>query len=97
MAPLETTFHQLWSSRHGYTWILYPFLAGLTGSRHLSTAAQWVTLGRSLRAVHANYTCSGTCAAHVQREVYAPQWRDQVMAFDQQVAAGRLRFILTIK
>ena len=87
MAPLETTSHQLWSSRHGFTWILYPFFEGPNGFATPLADAQWVTLGRSLRAVHATIL-PPALAAHVPREVYSPQWRDQVMAFDQQVAAG---------
>ncbi|MGH2975951.1 MAG: phosphotransferase, partial [Solirubrobacterales bacterium] len=86
MAPRETTSRQLWSSGHGFTWILYPFFAGHNGFERPLTAAQWVTLGRSLRAVH-SVALPPAHASRVPREDYAPRWRDTVMGYDQQVEA----------
>ncbi|HET9979644.1 MAG TPA: aminoglycoside phosphotransferase family protein [Ktedonobacterales bacterium] len=87
MAPLPTTTNTLWTEAHGFTWILYPFFEGANGFRSPLSDAQWVALGRSLRAVHAA-TLPPELAACVPREDYSPRWRDVVTAYDRQVEAG---------
>ena len=87
MAPLPTTAHTLWTQAHGFVWILYPFFAGANGFHAPLSDAHWVTLGRSLRAVHAA-TLPPELARRVPREDYSPRWRGIVLAYDQQVAAG---------
>ncbi|HEU4781779.1 MAG TPA: aminoglycoside phosphotransferase family protein [Ktedonobacterales bacterium] len=86
MAPLATTARQLWASGHGFTWILYPYFEGENGFRSPLSDAQWVTLGQSLRAVHASLL-PPELASRVPREDYAPRWRDIVVNYDRQVEA----------
>lgn len=87
MAPLPTTTNTLWAEAHGFTWILYPFFEGANGFRSPLTDAQWIALGRSLRAVHAA-TLPPELAARVPCEDYSPRWRDAVIAYDRHVEAG---------
>ena len=87
MAPLPTTAHTLWTQAHGFVWILYPFFAGANGFHAPLSDAHWVTLGRSLRAVHAA-TLPPELARRVPREDYSPRWRGIVLAYDQQVETG---------
>lgn len=84
MAPLATATHRLWASGHGFTWILYPFFAGHNGYEMALSEAHWVALGQSLKAVHTT-VLPAALARQVPREDYAPQWRDTVKEFDQQV------------
>jgi spectinomycin phosphotransferase len=87
MAPLATVNGALWSTGHGFTWILYPFFAGPNGFERPLSDAQWVALGKSLRAVH-SAILPESLAARVPREDYSPQWREAVTAFSQQVEAN---------
>lgn len=84
MAPLPTVDGQLWTSAHGFEWILYPFFAGRDGYEAPLSDAQWVALGRSLRAVH-SAILPPSLTERVPRERYSPQWRDIVRDFDAQV------------
>ena len=87
MAPLRTSAGALWTSGHGYRWILYPFLEGHNGFHAPLTDAQWIAFGRSLRAVH-DAELPGEVARLVQVEDYTARWRDMVVEFDRRVAAG---------
>jgi spectinomycin phosphotransferase len=84
VAPIATTTQRLWVNVHGFDWILYPFVEGHNGFAAALSPAQWVALGESLRAIHATVLPSAL-GRRVPREVYAPQWRDIVKGFDQQV------------
>jgi spectinomycin phosphotransferase len=88
MAPLLTTSGALWTSGHGFAWILYPFFDGSNGFERQLSAAQWLTLGKSLRAVH-GAVLPASLAARVPREDYSPRWRDVVTTFSQQVEGDR--------
>jgi spectinomycin phosphotransferase len=88
MAPLLTTGGALWTSGHDFAWILYPFFDGPNGFQRPLSDAQWLTLGRSLRAVHAAIL-PASLAARIPREDYSPCWRDAVTAFSEQVKGGR--------
>lgn len=88
MTPLSTTGGALWTSGHGFAWILYPFFDGPNGFERSLSDAQWMALGKSLRAVH-SAVLPATLATRVPREEYSPQWRDAVMAFGQQVEDDR--------
>src|SRR5215831_6696456 len=44
MAPLPTTNGALWTSGHGFAWILYPFFDGANGFAKPLSDAQWITL-----------------------------------------------------
>lgn len=84
MAPLATTAHQLWATEHGFVWILYPFFEGHNGFAAPLSAAQWIALGRCLKAVHTT-ALPPSLGRRVPREDFSPQWRDIVKRFDQQV------------
>jgi spectinomycin phosphotransferase len=88
MAPLATIDGARWTSGHGFAWILYPFFTGTNGFAAPLSNAQWIALGKSLRAVHA-LALPAALAARIPREEYSPHWRDDVVAFDQQVEADR--------
>src|SRR5579884_146497 len=50
MAPLPERDGRLWASADGFFWMLYPFFAGHNGFETPLSDAQWLALGRSLRA-----------------------------------------------
>lgn len=87
MAPLPTTARQLWTSGHGYQWILYPFFEGHNGYHVALTDTQWIAFGQCLRGTH-DAALPPELARRVPREDYSPRWRDIVTAFDQQIEAG---------
>src|SRR5262249_15964075 len=84
MAPLATATCQLWTSGHGFAWILYPFVEGHNGFETALSDAQWIALGRSLKAVHTT-TLPLALGWRGPREAYCPRWPDLVEEFDQQV------------
>lgn len=84
MAPLMTSTRGLWASGHGFSWILYPFFDGPNSFEKPLSDAQWVTLGRTLKAIH-TIILPPELAHRVLREDYSPQWRAIVMRFDEQV------------
>lgn len=86
MAPLQTCAGQLWTSGHGYRWILYPFLDGHNGFHAPLTDAQWIAFGRSLRAVH-DARLPAEVGQLVQVEDYTSRWRDMVDTFTRRVEA----------
>jgi spectinomycin phosphotransferase len=84
MAPLPALDGRLWLSGDGFTWVLYPFVAGHTGMAAPLTDAQWVALGASVSAVHAT-DLPPALAWRLPREDFAPRWRDVVKGFDREV------------
>jgi spectinomycin phosphotransferase len=84
MAPIATTSQGLWVNRQGFAWTLYPFVEGHNGFTTPLSDAQWIALGRSLRAVHAA-ALPLALNRRVPREDYAPRWRDIVKMFDTQI------------
>lgn len=87
MAPLPSRAGQLWTSGHGYRWILYPFLEGHNGFHAPLTDAQLVAFGRSLRTVH-EAELPAAVTRLVQVEDYTSRWRDMVDEFTGHVEAG---------
>jgi spectinomycin phosphotransferase len=88
MAPLPTANGALWTSGHGFNWILYPFFDGPNGFGRPLSDAQWFALGKSLRAVH-SAVLPVALAARIPRDGYSPRWRDMVTAFSEQVERER--------
>jgi spectinomycin phosphotransferase len=84
MAPLPTVTQRPWASGHGFEWILYPFFESHNAYEAALSDAQWVTLGRSLKAVHTT-VLPPALDRLVPREDYSPRWRDIVEEYDQQV------------
>jgi spectinomycin phosphotransferase len=88
MAPLPTKSGALWTSGHGFTWIIYPYFDGPNGFERPLSPAQWVTLGKSVYAVH-RAVLPATLATRIPREDYSPRWRDAVTAFSEQIKGNR--------
>lgn len=87
MAPLATTSGGRWVRAHGYTWILYPFMAGVTGYEVALADDQWVALGACLRGVH-TAALPPTLADRLPREEYSSRWRDAVRGYQRQVTSS---------
>jgi spectinomycin phosphotransferase len=85
LAPLPTSTQQLWARAQGFAWILYPFVADHNGFETALTAAQWVSLGQTLKAVH-TAILPEVLRGKVPREDYSSRWRDCVVELDRQVA-----------
>ncbi len=85
MAPLATSTGELCAQADGYSWLLYPFFEGRTGFQVELSQAQWIALGRCMRAVHSTSLPAGI-AERLPREDFGPRWRRVVEAFHQQVA-----------
>src|SRR5258706_4074816 len=81
MAPLPTVTQQLWASGHGFEWILYPFFESHNAYEAALSDAQWVTLGRSLKAVHST-VLPPALDRLVPREDYASRGRDIVEGYE---------------
>jgi spectinomycin phosphotransferase len=84
MAPIPTASGELWARDHDYDWLLYPFFEGRTGFQVELSRAQWVALGRCMRAVHTT-TLPAELAHLVPREEYSPRWRVLVREFHRQM------------
>ena len=85
--PLAACDGALWTQLEPYTVIVYPFVSGSDATDGGLTAAQWVTFGRALRAVH-DATLPAELLAQLPRESFSPRWRDEVRSF-QELAATR--------
>lgn len=85
MAPIATTAQTLSLDRHGFQWMLYPFFEGTNGFAAALSQVQWITLGASLKAIHAA-KLPARLLARVPREDYTPRWRALVKLFHAQVA-----------
>jgi spectinomycin phosphotransferase len=84
LAPIETANHTLWTHKHGFDWILYPFFDGKTGFEVALSKAQWTALGQIMKAVHATILPAGL-VERIPREDYSPKLRNRVKAFHQRV------------
>jgi spectinomycin phosphotransferase len=83
MAPIPTTTQRLQVSAHDFDWILYPYFAGKNGFQTPLSPRHWITLGKSVAAVHA-CELPTELGARVPREAFSPRWRDCVRAYDEQ-------------
>jgi spectinomycin phosphotransferase len=84
MVPLVNNAGLRWSAAHGFHWMLYPFVEGRNGYEATPTPAQWIALGRSMRAVH-TATPPPVLAARLPRETYAPRLRDRAWSYDEAI------------
>jgi spectinomycin phosphotransferase len=84
MAPVPTITHQLWLTKHGLSWVLYPYFDGRNGFEAVLSTAQWIALGETIKAVHTT-ELPAALRERLPRESYSPRNRSIVAAFDQQV------------
>lgn len=84
IAPLEALNGQLWIMLDDFSMVLYPFIEGLNGYEAALSDTQWLAFGAALHAVHA-VELPSRIARRIPREHYAPDWRQNVKAFQAQV------------
>ena len=77
---LETRARQRWGSLGAYKMILYPFIEGKNGYEAGLSDRQWVDFGKALKAIHAAQV-PPDLGRLIQQEIYSPQWRESVKAF----------------
>ena len=87
MAPLATVAGRPWAGARGFNWMLFPFFEGRDGFETALSAAQWVALGETLRAVHAT-TLPAELRARLRREDYSPRYREAVTEFLRAAASA---------
>jgi spectinomycin phosphotransferase len=88
LAPLRATTGRLWNHAHGFDWMLYPFFEGKTGLERPLSQANWISLGETMRLVHATIL-PPDIARRVPQISYSPRYRDIVRALDQGAADSR--------
>ena len=88
MAPIATTTHRLRVRQHGFDWTLYPFFDGKTGFEVALSKADWVALGKVMKAIHTT-TLPADLLERMPQEAYSPRIRNTVRAFHRQVELSR--------
>lgn len=84
IAPLKTRRGLLWGSMDTYKLILFPFIPGRDGYEAVLSDQQWIDLGAALKWVHAAQI-PPAFRSLIPQEIYSPQWREMVSAFQAQV------------
>lgn len=87
IAPLVTTTGRLWEDLGAFKVMVYPFVTGRDAYAVPLADRQWVDLGRALRRIHA-VVLPPALSGHIQRESYAPQWRETVKTYLDRAPAG---------
>lgn len=87
MAPIATKGESPLLRREGWSWLLYPFVAGRNGFVAKLSRSQWVELGRILRAIH-DMRLPPELRSQLPEEDYSPQARAEVAGVDEQI--GRI-------
>ncbi|HVU12054.1 MAG TPA: phosphotransferase [Phototrophicaceae bacterium] len=82
--PIATRSGRLWGTLDAYTVILYPFIEGHNGFHVPMSERQWIEFGAALRRIH-TVIAPPALTGQIQRETYAPQWREIVREFQAQV------------
>ncbi|HEV2601779.1 MAG TPA: aminoglycoside phosphotransferase family protein [Candidatus Babeliales bacterium] len=77
ISPVKTNTGQLTQHVHDFTVIVYPFIEGQDGFSCALTNGQWITLGQSLRLVHA-FDVPPVIKNQIKQETYCPKWREAV-------------------
>jgi len=80
IAPLPTLDRQFASRLDPFTLALYPFVDGVDGYQAELSEAQWITLGDTLKRLHAVRLPPAIRRA-LPREDYSPRYRQRVQAF----------------
>ncbi len=87
IAPRVSTTGQLWEDLGAFKVMVYPFVTGRDAYAVPLADRQWVDLGRALRRIH-TVTLPPALGGHIQRESYAPRWRETVRAYLDRAPAG---------
>jgi spectinomycin phosphotransferase len=80
ITPLSTSSGQLWANLDNIKVILYPFIAGRNGYEVDLTDQHWIEFGAALKRIH-SVVLPSALSSRIQRETYAPKWREIVKAF----------------
>ncbi|RPI31782.1 MAG: aminoglycoside phosphotransferase family protein [Chloroflexota bacterium] len=78
--PIPAVTGQLWGNLEPYKTILYPFVDGRDGYAVDLTSQHWIDFGAALKRIHA-LELPPALIRHIQREIYSPQWRQDLKAF----------------
>lgn len=89
IAPLAATSGRLWEDLGAFRVMVYPFVTGRDAYTVPLADRQWVELGRALRRIH-TVTVPAALSGHIQRESYAPVWREIVKTYLDGAPAGVL-------
>lgn len=84
IAPLATKTGQLWGALDAFTVLLSPFIEGQNGWEVDLSAAQWIEFGAALRKIQ-GVSLPPALIERMQRETYAPKWREIVRGFQARV------------
>lgn len=85
IAPITTQSGQLWADLGDFKVFVSPFINGRNGYEVALSDAHWVELGRALRGIH-SVSLPATWIDRIQQEHYADVYREQVKAFQRQLA-----------
>ena len=87
IAPWAGTAGRLWEDLGVFKVMVSPFVTGRDAYAVPLTDRQWIDLGRALRRIH-TVALPPALSEHIQRESYAPQWRETVKAYLDWAPAG---------
>ena len=88
MAPIRSGAGRLWIHANGFDWMLYPWFEGKTGYACPLSEPQWISLGETMRQVHA-VVIPTKIPGRVPRESYSAHYRDKVRDLDALVKERR--------
>ena len=84
IAPLATIGGRFWADLDAFKVILSPFIEGRGGFEVDLSDSQWIEFGAALKAVHSAVP-PAEIRDRLERETYAPKWREIVRAFQARV------------
>ncbi len=74
--PMVTTSGTLYATLDDFSVIVYPFVTGTEGYDVELSESQWARFGGAMRRLH-TMPVPATMAARIDRETYAPEWRER--------------------
>ena len=82
--PLETRVGRLWGNLDAYKLILFPFIEEKDDPESELADQQWIEFGAALKGIH-NAQVPPSLKVQLLREVYSPDGRESVKAFQKSV------------